>query len=97
MVEVEVDVVNHIIFSTHVARGYVGFGAEVPGRRSPGFTSPYGVRPVTGPAQVSWRASNVTAWAWGWGVPSIEGGRYLAGWGWYLAGWRCYLACIEAS
>ena len=32
-VEVEVDVVNHIIFSTHVARGYVGFGAEGPGRR----------------------------------------------------------------
>ena len=61
-VEVEVDVVNHIIFSTHVARGYVGFGAEDPGRRSPGFTSPYGVRPVTGPAQVSRRASNVTAW-----------------------------------
>ena len=87
--------VNHIILSTHVARGCVGFGAEDPGRRSPGFTSPCGVRPVTGPAQVSWRASNVTAR--GWGVPSIVGGKYLAWWGWYLAGWGCYLACIEAS
>ena len=51
-VEVEVDLVNLIIFSTHVVRGYMGFGAWSSGRGHQGSRARSSVRPVTEPAQV---------------------------------------------